>query len=181
MDFFTTKISNNFQVELKSKLLQAGFTISGVQNALWKASADGIAVTCYASLKLLVQGKNCAEFVSTYLNAERAEQTTFISDEFKHDFSCWVGTDESGKGDYFGPLVTAGVLVRKEQSDFLAGLNIKDSKKLDDRMILQLAPRIKENCVCSVIIINPEKYNDLYWKLKEPNLSFPFLKFSYNS
>ena len=171
MNFFTTKISNNFQQELKQKLLQAGFTVSGVQNALWKASGDGVVVTCYASLKLLVQGKNCSDFVSAYFNEASAqtEQTMFISDEFKHDFPCWVGTDESGKGDYFGPLVTAGVLVRKEQADFLSGLNIKDSKKLDDKLILQLAPKIKETCVYSVVTINPEKYNELYARFNNLN------------
>ena len=93
----------------------------------------------------------------------------FISDEFKHDFPCWVGTDESGKGDYFGPLVTAGVLVRKEQADFLSGLNIKDSKKLDDKLILKLAPKIKETCIYSVVTINPEKYNELYAKFNNLN------------
>ena len=46
--------------------MQAGFTISIVQNALWKATSMGVCATCYKSLKLLVQGKNCENFVEKY-------------------------------------------------------------------------------------------------------------------
>lgn len=174
MNFFSTKVTNNFQTELKQKLSENGFSISQVQNALWKATGIGINVTCYASLKLLVQGKETENFVKKYLeNATPTKtdvvQTTLISTDFKHDFPCWIGTDESGKGDYIGPLVTAGVLVKKEQVEYLTGLNIKDSKKLTDKFILEVAIKIKQNCPFSVVTINPEKYNELYVKFKNLN------------
>ena len=174
MNFFSTKITNEFQKDLREKLISFGYTISVVQNALWKASGDGVAVTCYASLKLLVQGKNTEKFMQEFLNAKttaQTEQTKLLPDSqgIEHDFPCWIGTDESGKGDYLGPLVTAGVFVKKEQAEFLASLNIKDSKKLTDKFILEVAPKIKQNCVFSVIAINPEKYNELYSKFKNLN------------
>lgn len=40
-----------------------------------------------------------------------------------------IGTDESGKGDFFGPLVIAGVLVDEENAKHFLDLGIKDSKK----------------------------------------------------
>ena len=174
MNFFSTKITNDFQKKLKETLSKENFIFSNVANALWKATSDGVCITCYASLKLLVQGKNCDSFVEKYLNSKTSQNTeckqqTFLSDEFKHDFPSWIGTDESGKGDYIGPLVTAGVLVKKEQAEFLTNLNIKDSKKLTDKFILEIAPKIKQNCVFSVIVINPEKYNELYYKFKNLN------------
>ena len=172
MDFFSTKISKDFQNNLRDVLLRDGFTLSGVQNALWKATSSGVSVTCYASLKLLVQGKKTDDFVSRYLNDISLQQKISVENgdkEFEHDFPSWIGTDESGKGDYFGPLVTAGVYVKKEQVEFLASLNIKDSKKLDDKLILQIAPKIKENTIYSVVTITPEKYNSLYSNFKNLN------------
>lgn len=175
MNFYSTKITNDFQQELKQKLMNEGFVISSCQNALWKATKTGVNVTCYTSLKLLVQGKECDKFVENYLNAkpnnQSAEQTLLLdnSNNFDHDFESWIGTDESGKGDYIGPLVTASVLVKKEQVEFLTSLNIKDSKKLTDKFIQQVAPKIKQNCLFSVITINPEKYNELYGKFKNLN------------
>ena len=170
MDFFSTKISNDFQKELKLKLVDAGYFMSVVQNSLWKASKNGINITCYASLKILVQGKNCDSFVSEYFKGFSAQTKLGISEnDFSHNFDLWIGTDESGKGDYIGPLVTAGVMVKKEQAEFLSGLNIKDSKKLTDKFILEVANKIKQNCLFSVVTINPEKYNELYAKFGNLN------------
>lgn len=174
MNFYNTKITDNFQIDLREKLISSGFVLSCAQNALWKATSEGVVVTCYSSLKLLVQGKNTESFVNKYLDLKENSQTiqpklSDVAEVFSHDFDCWIGTDESGKGDYFGPLVTAGVLVKKEQVEFLSSLNIKDSKKLTDKLILEIAPKIKQNCIFSVITINPEKYNELYSKFKNLN------------
>ena len=53
--------------EVREQLLKDGFSLSVVQNALWRASGNEVAVTCYKSLKLLVQGKNCDSFVEKYI------------------------------------------------------------------------------------------------------------------
>ncbi len=172
MDFYSTKITDDFQTELREKLEQEGYVISAVQNALWKASRVGLSVTCYKSLKLLAQGKACDAFVEKYFNEQGTQATLPLittTDDFKHNFPCWIGTDESGKGDYFGPLVTAGVLVKQEQVEYLTSLNIKDSKKLDDKFILQVAIKIKQNCPFSVVTITNEKYNQLYAKFNNLN------------
>jgi ribonuclease HIII len=75
-----------------------------------------------------------------------------------------IGTDESGKGDYFGPLVSAGVYSTLETANSLRQLGIKDSKLISDGRILELAPKIMNICrgQISIIEISPEKYNDLY-------------------
>ena len=174
MNFFSTKVTNNFQAGLVKTLSRDGFSITDVQNAIWKATKSGVNITCYKSLKLLVQGKDTEIFVKKYLENQIPTKTdviqqTLISTDYSHDFPCWIGTDESGKGDYIGPLVTAGVLVRREQVEFLTSLNIKDSKKLTDKFILEVAIKIKQNCPFSVITINPEKYNELYTKFKNLN------------
>jgi ribonuclease HIII len=75
-----------------------------------------------------------------------------------------IGTDESGKGDYFGPLVSAGVYVDERSARDLTAYGVKDSKDLADSRILELAPKIVQTCkgYLSVIEISPDRYNDLY-------------------
>ena len=85
------------------------------------------------------------------------------------NFTAHIGTDESGKGDFFGPLVIAGVLVTEKSAKLFLDAGIKDSKKLSDKKILTLAKLIKDNSVYSVIPISNPKYNDLYSKIKNLN------------
>lgn len=80
-----------------------------------------------------------------------------------------IGIDESGKGDYFGPLVIAAVFVDATTQRELALMQARDSKKLSDGRILEMAPDIKTICPHSVIAIGPQKYNELYIKIRNLN------------
>lgn len=79
-----------------------------------------------------------------------------------------IGTDESGKGDYFGPLVSAGVYVDLTTKPLLEKLGVRDSKKLNDNQIRDIAQNIKKVCAnqFAVIEISPETYNNLYNQFK---------------
>ena len=82
----------------------------------------------------------------------------------------WIGTDESGKGDYFGPLVIAGVCLNQKIGEELIALGIKDSKKMADKKILAMGPLIRQRALSAeVVVIGPEKYNELYQKIKNLN------------
>ncbi len=81
----------------------------------------------------------------------------------------WIGSDEAGKGDYFGPLVVAGVLVDNTIVKSLEELGVKDSKRLSDNSVKELAKKIKKMCTCSVVTIGPAKYNELYTKIRNLN------------
>jgi len=80
-----------------------------------------------------------------------------------------IGTDESGKGDYFGPLVSAGVYVDEQSAKDLIKYGVKDSKKLSDSKNLELAWEIARICKgrFAIIEISPEKYNDLYEQFRK--------------
>jgi ribonuclease HIII len=80
-----------------------------------------------------------------------------------------IGTDESGKGDYFGPLVSAAVYVDERSAKDLIEYGIKDSKKLSDGKNLELAQEVAKICKgrFAIIEISPEKYNDLYEQFKK--------------
>jgi ribonuclease HIII len=80
-----------------------------------------------------------------------------------------IGTDESGKGDYFGPLVSAGVYVDKRSAKELSVYGVTDSKKLTDSKNLEIARDVARICRghFAIIEVSPEKYNDLYEQFKK--------------
>lgn len=81
----------------------------------------------------------------------------------------YIGSDESGKGDYFGPLVVACVYVSEQTAKRLTELGVKDSKTIKDPQIIQLAKQIRTLCrdQFEIVEIAPERYNQLYNKLKK--------------
>jgi len=77
-------------------------------------------------------------------------------------FVTHIGTDESGKGDFFGPLVIAGVMVDANSAKIFKDLGIRDSKTITDKRILEFATQIQKHAKFSVIAIGNPKYNELY-------------------
>jgi ribonuclease HIII len=80
-----------------------------------------------------------------------------------------IGIDESGKGDYFGPLVVAAVFVTPLTQHDLLLMHVRDSKKISDGRILEMAPDIRLLCPHSIIPIGPQRYNELYAKIGNLN------------
>lgn len=80
-----------------------------------------------------------------------------------------IGTDESGKGDYFGPLVAAGVYVDEPCAKQLIACGVTDSKNLTDQRNSELAQRVSAMCRgrFAIIEISPERYNDLYEQFRK--------------
>jgi ribonuclease HIII len=85
------------------------------------------------------------------------------------DAAAWVGSDESGKGDYFGPLVVAAVATDAQQWRVLETLGVQDSKTLSDARIAALAGDIRQACVHEVVVIMPPRYNQLWAKFGNVN------------
>ena len=164
-DCYSCKYDLNNEKMLKDRLLKDGFDFGQIEHALWRAQNHNVNATLYKSGKILLQGKGTEEFKLKYL--ESAEENK--PDTANVKYSSWIGTDESGKGDYFGPLVIAGVLVDENNINIFKNIGIKDSKKLEDETIERLAWEIKSNSTFSVVTINPAKYNQLYAKFKNLN------------
>lgn len=100
------------------------------------------------------------------VHASSLSNIRFLLDSWPMDTG-HIGVDESGKGDYFGPLVIAACYVGPEHLAELEG--VKDSKKLTDKTSIQLAIQIKKTCPHAVVAIGPTKYNELYAKNKNLN------------
>lgn len=80
-----------------------------------------------------------------------------------------IGIDESGKGDYFGPLVIAAAHVTLEIEPELRLMEVRDSKKISDGRVLEIARDLRQVCKHSIVTINPQKYNELYPKFRNLN------------
>jgi ribonuclease HIII len=78
-----------------------------------------------------------------------------------------IGVDESGKGDFFGPLVIAACFVAPWNYSELEG--VRDSKKLTDKKALELAKVIKKECPHEIVMIGPARYNEMYSEIKNLN------------
>ncbi|MDD3626721.1 MAG: ribonuclease HIII [bacterium] len=80
-----------------------------------------------------------------------------------------IGCDESGKGDYFGGIVMAGVYLNEELEKQIEKFGVKDSKKISDKKIYEIALKLRRAVPHSIVAIYPEKYNELYSKMKNIN------------
>ena len=85
-----------------------------------------------------------------------------------HDWNAWIGTDEAGKGDYFGPLVVAAVYVDAEILETLAELGIADGKTLSNRRIRSIAELMHSDYQQHIVVVErmPIEYNSLYDTLR---------------
>ncbi|HMN23964.1 MAG TPA: ribonuclease HIII [Ignavibacteriaceae bacterium] len=173
-------------VDLKDKLISAGFQITdhkeidyGVQFNVSKLNDNGVVRIYFSKKKGLtydtsqVKDGNLQVQIENFIitktkKSENLETVTDFTDEL---FNPVIGTDESGKGDYFGPLVAAGVFVNKKTKPLLEKIGVRDSKKISDEKIFELAESIKKICAnqYAIIEISPERYNNLYNTFKNEN------------
>jgi len=80
-----------------------------------------------------------------------------------------IGTDEAGKGDYFGYLVVAAVYLEPHHEDALRAIGVRDSKRMSDGAARRAAHAVKAQVPCDVVRISPRRYNELYIKLRNLN------------
>jgi ribonuclease HIII len=79
-----------------------------------------------------------------------------------------VGTDEAGKGEWYGPLVVAGVVLIPEQALYLRKMGVGDSKNLSPFRISEIGRVIEQSAIeKEVNIYTPEIYNSLIEEFKK--------------
>lgn len=177
MNTFTTQFDKSKFDKVKKFFEERNSEFSDQQYAVFRAkTAEGIAIL-YNSGKFLLQGKDVSKLAADFQAALDVQYipTNFLKQENDKTANPilftqpHIGVDESGKGDFFGPLVVAGVLADDKNSKKFIQAGIKDSKKLSDEKILKLAGIIKANAVHTVVVIGNEKYNELYSKFTNLN------------
>jgi ribonuclease HIII len=123
---------------------------------------------------VVVQGKDTEDFVRFTLEPKVLGEARLGYEEFLNPemFQPHFGIDESGKGDFFGPLVVAGVYVDGDIAREFLKIGVTDSKKIgSDRRIKELARLIVQvpGATHNVVMIGPERYNELYRKFANLN------------
>lgn len=166
---FVTTVDQTLAGKMQRDLVDQGFEISKPQYTLFAAKKPGIACTFYQSGKLTVQGKEMASFIEFYLEPEILKSFEFSHAESLMDLTPRLGVDESGKGDFFGPLCVAGVYAKGDEIAELKKLGVKDSKSLNDVTIEKIAKAIRAKYAHYILKINPLKYNELYAKFGNLN------------
>ena len=172
-DIFVTTLDESLYPKLREDLINQGFTLSVPQHTLFQAKKEGVSCTLYTTHKLTVQGKKKQEFLEFYLEPEilKAPIYTYKNELLLEalDKRSRIGVDESGKGDYFGPLCVAGVYADEKTFPFLLKLGVRDSKLIGDKEIRKLAKEIVEAVPNYIIRLRPAKYNELYASFKNLN------------
>jgi ribonuclease HIII len=150
------------------------FTFREVPYARFAAGKEKTQVVFYESGKLVVQGKGTQDFVEFVLEPKILQEVklgyeTVLNPEL---LAPRIGVDESGKGDFFGPLCIAGVYINPAVIEAWKGAGIRDSKNISsDTRIAELARLIRATpgCVQDVVLIGNEAYNRNYAKMKSVN------------
>ncbi len=172
MNTYVKTFPSEFENKIKKFFEKNNFKFEEMQYAFFKSKQENCNAVFYNSGKFVIQGKDIEKLVSefeNYMQITDSENIPNIQDTTSSDYDCYIGTDESGKGDYFGALVIAGVMVDETNKDSFIKLGIKDSKKLNDSTIKKFAAYIKNNSIFSIVTITPEKYNELYAKFNNLN------------
>ena len=163
----TATVTPEQAARLESLLRERGYQPREVPYARFSGVKPDHNVTCYQSGKVVVQGKGTREFVEFLLEPEVLQTATLGYEEVLHPelMEPRIGVDESGKGDFFGPLCVAGVYINGDIVRSWKDSGIRDSKSIgSDRQIATLADRIRETpgCVVSVVPIGCEAYNRMH-------------------
>ena len=170
---FTSKIIK------KMKKNYTGSLESTPQGAVFRARTSDAVITAYNSGKVLFQGarpeKEAEKWRDHQATPEQAaregannkngslpkQHSTFYPPKTLFTGS-HIGSDESGTGDYFGPITTCAVYIKKEQIADLKEMGIQDSKVISDQTIRKLSKDLVElNIPYSLMILHNEKYNKL--------------------
>ncbi len=175
LNSYTAALKEPDVEKLRKLLHERGFEFSEKQYAHYNAKKGKLNVTVYQKgPKVLVQGKETEDFVQFILEPEILGEARLGNEEvlMPEMFEPHFGVDESGKGDFFGPLVIAGVYVDKASARSLIDQGVTDSKRISSATkIAKLAKLIRSTPGVSweIISLRPEKYNELYAKFGNLN------------
>lgn len=144
---------------------------------VFAAKLPDTAITVYKSGKVMFQGTGATREASRWgevnaVSSQTAAKTTSNQtiktkgDTLPENFATHsvLGSDETGTGDYFGPVTVAAVYVPKDKIDLIYELGVKDSKMLNDQIMLKIAPDIMAVCPYSILTLRNDKYNAIQAK-----------------
>src|SRR5437588_5745249 len=175
MNSYTHALTQQQVRKLRALLEKSGFEFAPKEWTIFFAQKNKLSVAVYEKgPKVLVQGKGFEEFVQFELEPKVLGEARLGYEEVHSPdmFEPHFGVDESGKGDFFGPLVIAGLYVEPFSARRLLDAGVKDSKRIgSDARIRALAKEIRQIARDGVdlVAIGPRRYNELYKKFGNLN------------
>lgn len=176
MPQFTAKVDRAKILSLNEFLQGKGFEIGDGQHLIFSASKSDCKVYLYETLKLLIQGSKASYYVELLASSsliqgrpQEYQRETNKTTSLTNLSLPRIGSDESGKGDYFGPLVIGAVYVDERSQATLERIGIRDSKLLSDDAVARMAPQIRRAAVAIHVAIGPLRYNELHKEMKNVN------------
>lgn len=175
LTMYTAPLTTVQAQKLRASLAESGWKFEERQYMLFFAQKDRLTVAVYEKgPKVVVQGKGTQEFVQFTMEPEVFGEARLGYEEVNNPamFEPHFGVDESGKGDFFGPLVIAGCYTDADTTRALMDAGVMDSKRItSDGRIRELSKIIRSTrgVAFSSITLAPEKYNELYVKFKNLN------------
>ena len=175
MKSYTHALTHEQVRRLHALLEQSGFEFAQKEWTIFFAQKNKLSVAVYKKgPKVLVQGRGVEEFVQFELEPKILGEAKLGYEEIHSPemFEPHFGVDESGKGDFFGPLVISGVYVDRGIARKLVDTGVVDSKRISsDARIRALADTIRKSSqgLVETVLIGPAKYNELYEKFGNLN------------
>lgn len=176
---FTYELTNDQQELLLGVMLSGNYRKREVPYSLWSIEGDRFNATLYekekhGKRKLCIQGSGAEDFVlfvlePKVLGAATLGYETILNPEL---IAPHAGSDESGKGDYFGPLVVCCAYTDEALSEKMQEMGVKDCKQMSDKSVLTTGAKLRAllgPAGYSVVKLGPAAYNRLYAKIKNIN------------
>lgn len=176
---FTFELTNDQQELLLGIMMTGNYRRREVPYSLYSIEGDHFNATLYqkekhGKRKLCVQGSKAEDFVLFQLEPIVLGAATLgYEKELNPElFTAHAGSDESGKGDYFGPLVVCAAFTDEKLSDEMAKLGVKDCKQMSDKSVLAVGANLRALLGpdrYSVVKLGNPAYNRLYAKMRNIN------------
>lgn len=171
---YNTPLTPAQAAKLKLLLREEGYKFESRPHTLYFAQKDKLSIAVYEKgPKVVIQGRGTEDFVKFRLEPDILGEAKLGYEEVLNPemFEPHFGIDESGKGDFFGPLVIAGVYIDRDLARHFQQIGVADSKRISsDRRIRDLAAAIrKSGAAQSVVVIGPDRYNALFVKIGNLN------------
>ena len=169
------KLDAAAQRALRERMEGQPFEYRNVPHAAFSAKGEGVVATLYTSGKLVVQGPDAEAFLARYLgeHAAPASRTSAASGDAPVPGlgeRPLIGSDEAGKGDYFGPLVTVACRATPTERDELIRAGVADSKTLSDERALRLGAALQGRFAFAIEVLDPPDYNREHARTKNVNI-----------
>lgn len=176
---FTFELTNDQQERVLGIFVTGNYRRREVPYALYSVEGDRFNATLYEKekhgrRKLCVQGRGAEDFVLFVLEPQVLGAATLGYEDVLHpELSApHAGSDESGKGDYFGPLVVCCCYTDERLSAEMKKLGVRDCKQMSDKAVLAAGASLRSLLGSSgyaAVKLGPAAYNRLYAKMRNIN------------